>query len=72
MNVTQIQIAPVENGFVIQCVALDGQSGGRKLVASSIEDCRAKLHSLIDEFHVEKLKMVAPPDQTKVVVDAKA
>lgn len=65
MNITQIQIAPVENGFVIQCVALDGMGGGRKLVATDLEDCRTKLHGLVDEFHVEKPK---PPKDVPPVV----
>lgn len=65
MNVTQIQIAPVENGFVIQVVALDGEGGGRKLVSTSLDDCRKQLHALADQFHVKQEKpakaVVAPP-----------
>ncbi len=61
MNITQIQIAPVDNGFVIQAVSIDGDKVNKKLVTTSVEDTRKVLHDLADQFHVVVEKPVIVP-----------
>jgi len=51
MNVVQIQIQPVENGFVAQAVNVDGESLSRRFIATDLADLRKKVKELADVLY---------------------
>jgi hypothetical protein len=61
----QIQITPVDDGFVIQAGAIDGKRKSVKLVADSVTVVRAKMHKIVDQLFEPvpepPVKTPAPP-----------
>ncbi len=47
----QIQITPVDDGFVIQASAIDGRRKAAKQIADSITILREKCHKLVDQLY---------------------
>jgi hypothetical protein len=46
----QIQITPVDDGFVIQAGAIDGKRKAVKLVADTVAVVREKMHKIVDQL----------------------
>jgi hypothetical protein len=55
-GIAQIQIQPVDNGFVVQAVNIDGESFSRKLVAADEEGLRAAVREIADQLYVPREK----------------
>jgi hypothetical protein len=51
LQAAQIQITPVDDGFVIQAQALDGARKGAKQIAGTILSLREKVHKLVDQLY---------------------
>jgi hypothetical protein len=47
----QIIIQPVENGFVIQALNVDGTQSERRLIATKIQEVRRHIHKLADALY---------------------
>jgi hypothetical protein len=62
-NIAQIQIQPVDNGFVVQAVNIDGENFSRKLVAVDKESLRLAIHELADQLYVARPKKEKPPTE---------
>jgi hypothetical protein len=60
VNIAQIQIQPVDNGFVVQAVNIDGDKLNRKLVASDVEGLRKAVHEIADQLYSKE-----PPTEPK-------
>jgi hypothetical protein len=54
VNIAQIQIQPVDNGFVVQAVNIDGDKLNRKLVAQDVEGLRKAIHEIADQLYTLK------------------
>ncbi len=66
MQTAQIQIQPVENGYIMQVINLDGERLTKRSVASSIEDMRKQVHAFVDQLFVAVPKEeVKTPAATK-------
>ncbi len=66
--VIQIQIQPVENGFVVQAVNVDGGNLSRRFVATTREDLVAQVKTLADVLYTAKETSAKPtptPPQTQ-------
>ncbi len=66
----QIQITPVDDGFVIQAGAIDGKRKSVKQVADSVAVVRSKMHKIVDQLFEpvpEPVKPAAPPAATNPV-----
>jgi hypothetical protein len=55
-KICQIQIQPVDNGFVVQAVNIDGDNYSRKLVAPDEESLRKAVHEVVDQLYVPREK----------------
>lgn len=67
MDIAQIQIVPVENGFFIQCVNADGSGQSNpRLVANSREELVTQVKELAERLYTKEPPpqpgRVAPPD----------
>lgn len=51
LQAAQIQITPVDDGFVIQAQALDGARKNAKQIAGTILSLREKVHKLVDQLY---------------------
>lgn len=47
----QIQISPVDDGFVIQAQGVDGARKNVKQIADTVTSLRGKLHKLVDQLY---------------------
>jgi hypothetical protein len=57
VNIAQIQIQPVDNGFVVQAVNIDGDNYSRKLVAQDVEGLRKAIHEIADVLYLPREKL---------------
>lgn len=64
-GICQIQIQPVDNGFVVQAVNIDGENYSRKLVAADVETLRKELHEVVNQVYVPREKQAKTPTQPK-------
>jgi hypothetical protein len=73
MDIAQIQIVPVENGYFIQCINIDGSgTNNPRRVANSKEELASQIKELAELLYTkEPVKYPAqtagqpgPPDQT--------
>jgi hypothetical protein len=60
LDVCQIQIQPVDNGFVVQAINLDIAGRKTRQIATTIEDLRDKLVKIIETLY-EPVPTPAPP-----------
>jgi hypothetical protein len=56
----QITVQPVENGFVIQAVNVDGNQSERRLIATDIEDVRKRVHEIADVIYTAGKRFEMP------------
>jgi hypothetical protein len=59
-GIAQIQIQPVDNGFVVQAVNIDGENYSRKLVAQDEEGLRVAVHEIADQLYKPHEAKVKP------------
>lgn len=64
LQAAQIQITPVDDGFVIQAQALDGARKNAKQIAGTILSLREKVHKLVDQLYEPiSAPPIAEPEQ---------
>lgn len=51
LAVCQIQITPVDDGFVIQAQAIDGARKNAKQIAGTVLSLREKVHKIVDQLY---------------------
>ncbi len=47
----QIQITPVDDGFVIQASAIDGRRKNAKQIADTVPNLRKKVYAIVDQLY---------------------
>jgi len=64
----QIQITPVDDGFVIQAQSIDGARKNAKQIADTVQSLREKIHKLVDQLYEPPATPTAEPqmDTTSV------
>jgi hypothetical protein len=71
----QIQITPVDDGFVIQASAIDGRRKNAKQIADTVANLRDKVHKIVDQLYEpvpEPVKAPATPTAPTPVADGPA
>lgn len=65
----QIQITPVDDGFVIQAHAIDGGRKNAKQIAGTVLSLREKVHKIVDQLYepTPAPTVDQPPKETKSV-----
>jgi hypothetical protein len=59
-NIAQIQIQPVDNGFVVQAVNLDGENYSRRFIAKDESELRTLIKEVADQLYVPRPKKDKP------------
>lgn len=67
LAVCQIQITPVDDGFVIQAQSIDGARKNAKQIAGTVLSLREKVHKIVDQLYEPPVAPTAEPTKDETV-----